>query len=574
MSVIFLIAFQAQLVSAEQIEVPQELLDAEAKRIEVMKSAAPSVVAIFSSDGNGGGSGVLISADGFAVTNFHVIEGMDGFMKCGLNDGKIYDAVTVGIDPTGDVALIQLLGRTDFPHARIGDSDLVRLGDSTFAMGNPFLLATDFQPTVTYGIVSGVHRYQFPAGTFLEYTDCIQVDTSINPGNSGGPLFNMNGELIGINGRISVEKRGRVNVGAGYSISINQVMHFLDHLKSGRVVDHATLGATVAATSDGTVVIDKILESSEAYRRGLRRDDEILTFAGRPIRSVNQFKNILGIYPKGWVVPISYRRDGKRTDIQVRLMGLHRRAELAGGDADPQMPAPRPGEEPDLPEQAPHPADNEVPEEFKHMYVKRHEFANYYYNQLGQDQLMPLVKAWGDYASKPVGWSLNGRINEMTPVEIRFLPDAIAGKFGEQFAIQQLQQDFSDLPPNSGGLLAALLQLKHLLADPEDYFTEFYYLGTEPFEDSADKVSVLVTTRNLVTCRWYFSLEKKQLLGFDSSLGDGVDACEVRFGELVDVGGVQYPKAMTIRYGSAPFGTLSVDSLQFFAPPPMGENKP
>ena len=133
----------------------------------------------------------------------------------------------------------------DFPHATLADSDTVHVGDEAYAVGNPFLLATDLQPTVTFGMVSGVHRYQYPAGTFLEYTDCLQVDASINPGNSGGPLFNADGEVIGINGRISVEKRGRVNVGAGYAISSNQVRYFLSHLRSGRIVNHATLGATV-----------------------------------------------------------------------------------------------------------------------------------------------------------------------------------------------------------------------------------------------------------------------------------------------------------------------------------------
>ena len=89
--------------------------------------------------------------------------------------------------------LIKLLGRDDFPTAEMGDSDQVQVGDWCFAVGNPFLLATDFQPTVTYGIVSGVHRYQYPAGTLLEYADCLQTDAAINPGNSGGPLFNAEG---------------------------------------------------------------------------------------------------------------------------------------------------------------------------------------------------------------------------------------------------------------------------------------------------------------------------------------------------------------------------------------------
>ncbi len=101
-----------------------------------------------------------------------------------------------------------MYGREDFPVAAIGDSDLVRAGHWCFAAGNPFVLATNLQPTITYGIVSGVRRYQYPSGTFLEYSDCIQTDAAINPGNSGGPLFNMNGELIGINGRCSLRKEG------------------------------------------------------------------------------------------------------------------------------------------------------------------------------------------------------------------------------------------------------------------------------------------------------------------------------------------------------------------------------
>ena len=219
-------------------------------------------------------------------------------------------------------------------------------------MGNPFLLATDLQPTVTYGIVSGVHRYQFPAGTLLEYADCMQTDASINPGNSGGPLFDAQGRLIGINGRGSFEKRGRVNVGAAYAISINQIKNFLGALRGGRIVDHATLGATVDSDADGRVVVTEILETSDAYRRGLRCDDEIISFGGRPISTPNGFKNVLGIFPKGWRVPLSYRRDGKRYDVLVRLAGVHGEEELlekiggrAAGRADADAQARRAAEE-------------------------------------------------------------------------------------------------------------------------------------------------------------------------------------------------------------------------------------
>src|SRR5205085_6490911 len=205
-------------------------------------------------------------------------------MQCGLSDGVLYDSVLVGIDKVGDVAMIKLLPKTDkdgkviapkggkFPFAKLGDSDKVRAGDWSMAMGNPFLLATDFTPTVTFGLVSGVHRYQYPEGKgLLEYTDCIQIDTSINPGNSGGPLFNMQGELIGINGRGSFEKRGRVNSGVGYAISINQIKNFLGHFYAGIDTDHATLGAVVeTANEDGDLtrmVVKQILEESDAARR-------------------------------------------------------------------------------------------------------------------------------------------------------------------------------------------------------------------------------------------------------------------------------------------------------------------
>src|SRR5690606_31867776 len=119
------------------------------------------------------------------------------------------------------------------------------------------------------------------------------------------------------------EKRGRVNVGVGYAISINQIKNFMGHLRAGRIVDHATLGATVSTSDDGRVLVSNILDDSDAYRRGLRYDDEIVAFAGRPIRTVNALKNALGIFPKGWRVPISYRRDGETKHTLVRLMGVH-----------------------------------------------------------------------------------------------------------------------------------------------------------------------------------------------------------------------------------------------------------
>src|SRR6059058_2492515 len=238
----------ALLASSPAQDIDPAVKKAEEERIAAIEKVKPSVVAVFGPGGQGGGSGVLIDENGYALTNFHVTAGAGNVMKCGLPDGVLYDGVLVGLDKVGDVALIKLLPKKPgqkFPFAVLGDSDKLRAGDWSLAMGNPFLLATDFTPTVTFGLISGVHRYQYPAGTLLEYTDCIQIDTSINPGNSGGPLFNMKAELVGINGRGSFDKRTRINSGVGYAISINQIKNFLPQLRAGMETDHASPGFIV-----------------------------------------------------------------------------------------------------------------------------------------------------------------------------------------------------------------------------------------------------------------------------------------------------------------------------------------
>jgi hypothetical protein len=498
---------------------------------------------------------------------------MDGFMKCGLNDGKIYDAVVVGIDPTGDLAVVKLLGRDDFPAAIIGDSDQTRIGDGSYAMGNPFLLATDFQPTVTYGMVSGVHRYQYPAGTFLEYTDCLQVDTSINPGNSGGPLFSEQGELIGINGRISIEKRGRVNVGVGYAISSNQVQNFLDHLKSGRIVDHATLGATVSSNDDGAVVVAKILEQSEAYRRGLRVDDEIVTFAGRPIHSVNQFKNILGIYPKGWKLPVTYRREGQKHEVYVRLRALHRAAELSPDRPQGPPGEPPPDRQPDDPEPRPRPGPPLRPQreglappaEYADMFIRRPGFANYFFNQLERDRVMATVHGLGDFAGLEGLWTLSGHTLDGRDFQFKLGRESVAVKIGNDVGVQPLDAEFTDAPPGSGGLLAALHALKMLLLDPAGYFSEFYYVGTEPLDGNGERVDVLTTFRNQVTSRWYFHRADGRWAGFDTAVAEDVDECEIRIENLGVFNGRTLPARFAVRHGDQAFATFVIESVELAA---------
>lgn len=313
---------RAEAVSSEALVRVQA---AERERIEVMARAARSVVCIFDEHRAGGGSGVIITPDGYGLTNFHVVAGMTGRRKGlgGLSDGRLYPLEVLGIDPTGDLAMFRLSGRETFDYAPLGDSDQVRVGDWVFAMGNPFMLAEDYTPTVTHGLVSGVHRYQFGADTrSLVYTDCIQVDASINPGNSGGPLFNMQGEIIGINGRASFETRGRVNVGAGYAISANQVKRFIPGLRAGLLTEHGSLGATTINLGYRKVVFERMLEPSVASAAGIEVGDGLVRFGGHEIHSSNQFANYLGTYPAGWPVSVEYQRGSQRFSRVIRLERL------------------------------------------------------------------------------------------------------------------------------------------------------------------------------------------------------------------------------------------------------------
>ncbi len=334
-------------------EPDKALAAAEAERVAVIAKVKPAVVAVCMYGGEAAGSGVLIDPEGYALTNFHVVAATGPVMSCGLPDGQLYDAVLVGVDKVGDVALIKLLPKKDgqpFPAVPLGDSDQTKVGDWSLAMGNPFGLSLDFTPTVTYGLISGVNRYQPPEGKgTLEYTDCLQFDTSINPGNSGGPLFNMKGELIGINGRGQFEKRMRINSGVGFAISVNQIKNFLGHLYAGIDADHATLGALVETENEdgdlSRMVVRQILEESDAARRGLQVGDQIVRFAGRPMTSTNQYKNVLGIFPKDWRVPLTYRRGTDKREILVRLMG--------NLDAAVERPAERPPTPPPPPRAPP-----------------------------------------------------------------------------------------------------------------------------------------------------------------------------------------------------------------------------
>jgi serine protease Do len=576
-------------------DLPAPLVASEAARVGAIEKASRVTLSVFAAEkSGGGGSGVVITSDGYALTNFHVVQPCGPHMKCGMNDGRLYDAVLVGLDPTGDVALIKLLGRDDFPAAELADSDQVRVGDECFAVGNPFLLATDLHPTVTFGVVSGVGRYQPPAaGAILEYTDCIQTDAAINPGNSGGPLFNAQGQLVGINGRGSFEKRGRVNVGVGYAISINQIKNFLGVLHSGRIVDHATLGATATTDEGGMVVVTNILEASDAYRRGLRYGDELISLAERRIDSANTLKNVLGILPKGWRVPLTYRRDDQVLETWVRLAGVHSEEALLQvsqqdvAPEEPPAPIPEspPGEE--RPEkdgdQKPRPPRRGLrperkpagfPEAIAQVYETRRGYANYYFNRIQRDRVWTGLSRQFDVTLHPGRWTLSGQLNAQGTLRISLDDQQVFARLATPDQSQELvidmQQNLADQrePRGSGGLYLALHQWRRLLTRQPDQFGEVYFWGTAPLRDREGQFDVLTGIHDVIETRFYFDPTSGRLVALEMFPDADVDPCELYFDDFRSLDGQLLPHQIEVRYGDQSYGTLKLDQVQFESPPP------
>lgn len=308
-------------------EIIQKAKEIEAQVIQIIQKVRPSVVVIrvertvrgfnTSRKAYGGGSGVIFDKEGYILTNHHVID-RAGKVWVGLPGKKLVVAKLLGIDKIGDLAVLKIEGK-NFPAVEFGDSENLQVGQWVMAMGNPFSLAEDNYPTITRGIISGLNRVQ---GGIKLYGDAIQTDASINPGNSGGPLFDMEGKLIGINGRISIRAGQRVNVGVGYAIPIHQIKNFLPLLKSGKTVDHAFLGIRFSRELKGTtrgVMIEEIVSGSSAYKAGLRKGDVILKFRGKPITSYSKLQNIISVLPADTEVSFAALRNGKILNFKVKL---------------------------------------------------------------------------------------------------------------------------------------------------------------------------------------------------------------------------------------------------------------
>jgi serine protease Do len=269
------------------------------------------------------GSGFIIDKEGYIITNNHVIEGASE-IHVRLSTEKEYEAEIVGRDSKTDIALIKIKAWNDLPVVELGDSDRVEIGEWVMAIGNPFGLSH----TVTVGIVSAKGRV-IGSGP---YDDFIQTDASINPGNSGGPLFNINGEVVGINTAIVASGQG-----IGFAIPINVAKEIIPQLKKKGKVTRGGIGVYVQKMTpelaksfglekgEGALVAD-VIPGGSAETAGIRRGDVITKFDGKEIHEMNELPRLVAATPVGKEVEVDLLREGKPLKLKLKVGELKEEA--------------------------------------------------------------------------------------------------------------------------------------------------------------------------------------------------------------------------------------------------------
>jgi len=268
------------------------------------------------------GSGVIVSSDGYILTNHHVIDGAQD-IKVDLNDGRTFDAKLIGTDPPSDLALLKV-NADKLTFLTPGDSDRVRVGDVALAIGNPLGIGQ----TVTMGIISAKGRSTGGTGSG-SFEDFLQTDAPINQGNSGGALINTIGELIGINSQI-VPGAGGGNIGIGFAIPSNMARSVMDQLVKNGKVRRGQLGIVVSrVTSDLAaslgmpeakgVIVNSVRTDSAAEKAGIRRGDVITAINDTAVSDTNAFRNRVASNPPGSEVTLTVLRDNKEQKIRATL---------------------------------------------------------------------------------------------------------------------------------------------------------------------------------------------------------------------------------------------------------------
>ena len=268
----------------------------------------------------GQGSGVIVSRDGYILTNNHVVAGADE-VTVTLQNERRYAARVIGTDPKTDLAVIQINADESLTPAVLGDSDALRVGQWVVAAGSPFGLNS----SITAGIVSAVGRSRMG---IADYEDFIQTDAAINPGNSGGPLVNLKGEVVGIS--TAIVSRTGVNLGVGFAIPVNMARQIMDELiRDGKVV-RGWLGVAIqnldedlAASfnydgADGALVGD-VNRGSPAEKAGVQPGDIITAINGRPVASVERLRNEVALLKPGANAELTIFRDGRTRTLKVEI---------------------------------------------------------------------------------------------------------------------------------------------------------------------------------------------------------------------------------------------------------------
>ncbi|MBN2036588.1 MAG: DegQ family serine endoprotease [Chitinispirillaceae bacterium] len=290
------------------------------------------------------GSGVIVSKDGYILTNFHVVAGANE-IEVKTSDNRSFQATVIGSDSLSDVAVIKIKEKVkDLPVAYLGDSDKLRPGDWSIAIGNPFSLTS----SVTLGIISALNR---STGSRDMYQNFIQTDAAINPGNSGGALVNIRGELIGINTMIYTRSGGYM--GIGFAIPINMARGIMEDLiYEGKVsrgwlgvmiqdLDPATRDALGLSAKTKGVLIGDVFKGQPAEKAGIKRGDIIIAVDGKPVAGTNGLRNAIAAIHPGKKVPIEVLRDGKKMTKFVKLAGRDEKAVASGssGKGGEEKPA-------------------------------------------------------------------------------------------------------------------------------------------------------------------------------------------------------------------------------------------
>ncbi len=279
------------------------------------------------------GSGLIVSADGYVITNAHVIKDADEIVVR-LSDRRQLVAEVIGSDPRSDVALLKVEAE-ELPVVKIGDSEQLKVGEWVLAIGSPF----GFDYSVTAGIVSALGR-NLPRENYVPF---IQTDVAINPGNSGGPLFNLDGEVVGVNSQIYSRTGGFM--GLSFAIPINVVMNVADQLKTKGKVSRGWLGVLIqdvtrelaeafGMTRPQGALVSKVLDDSPAAAAGFESGDVIIRYNGRDVADSASLPPLVGQTPVGDKAEVVVIRDGKETTLEVTI------GELPGDDALAQAVAP------------------------------------------------------------------------------------------------------------------------------------------------------------------------------------------------------------------------------------------